>query len=97
MPRLEKQKNDFWHAPGYKTIAISEAPPYYKSNRGWHFHTVRFVNNHIRNGALSHVSVTFYCGNQGFAGEKGAFFYEVPHNGCLCRRCDEAVFKKEIA
>jgi hypothetical protein len=68
--------------------SISHSLPFFKSKQGGkYYHRVRSAGFH-KLGNRPHISISFWCGNSGFIGEKGALYKEVPEDGVLCAVCE---------
>lgn len=84
--------------PGCGHTAISFALPYYRSPYGQYIHRVRSGFIHRRDGLISHLSFSFWCGTTGFIegdpkiriGTKryGDLFASIPEGGILCATCE---------
>lgn len=69
------------------SLAVRRILPFYKSNRGRYVHRIRKADNHWSKGKLSHTSLGFWCGGQGFV-NKGQLFQEIPNELILCATCE---------
>ena len=85
--RLEKTRDYPWLPKGHAVKHISHALPFFLSHRGKYFHRIRSSNSHCGRGNLSHMSVTFWCGDGGSVGENGRIDSEVPSDGVLGANC----------
>ena len=83
--KLQKDKINYFHAPGHKTESVPFGLQFYKSNHAnailWH--TVRYMNKHSRNGELSHISISFWCGGTGTT-DKGKMAGKAKRPVCQC-------------
>ena len=85
--KLDIIKSHCWHPHSHATGNITYMLPYYLSNRGKYVHRIRSANTHWRDGEISHVSISFWCGNTGFM-RKGKVFADIPSDGVLCAVCE---------
>lgn len=70
------------------TIFCIDSPPFYVNPRGILIHRVRAVCRHLRNGEVSHSSVTYWCGNQNCFHDESQLVSEPPKNRLLCSYCE---------
>ena len=71
------------------TKSINSSLPFFISRQAnsKYYHRVRSAAAHWKDGKLSHISISFWCGNGGFLGRKGKLLGEVPIDGLLCATC----------
>lgn len=85
---LGRAKKAAYRPPGHAITDLLKAQPFYRSNRGPYFHRVRFAEAYWRDGQLSHIAITYWCGNRGFLGEKGRLYGKIPEGEVLCAICE---------
>lgn len=89
---ISERKPNLYGRPfgGNGEKVISHSLPFYKSDRGEYYHRVRAANSHWRNNSkkLSHISISFWCGNSGSISGHGKLYAEIPVDGVLCATCE---------
>lgn len=89
-----RKKNPFaWRGAAYEA-PITWALPFYRSKQGSYVHRVRSGTTHLydkprgRWNKKGHISLTMWCGQIGFPGEKGELL-ETPHESSIfCATCE---------
>lgn len=88
--RQKSLKNLMGYRPdGFYEIALVKTFHFFMSNSGNLIHRVREARVHMRYDAYSHTSVSLYCGNNGFPGQKGRLIEApAPNEYELCPYCE---------
>ncbi len=84
---LQPAKVYEWNPPGYITKNVKYMLPFYQATSGKYVHRVRSAKNHWIHGRLSHTSIEFWCGNQGFL-KKGRVHASVEPGEKICATCE---------
>ena len=90
--KLKESDIKGYSPPSHCTKSIPYMLPYFKSTQpnNKFYHKIKSAKAHWRNGNLSHVSITFRCGNGGFV-HKGYLTGKIPSGGLRCKRCFDNV------
>lgn len=75
-----------YNPPHARSEPLLKCKPFFASNQGTFTHRVRSATAHWRNGKLNHLSLTFWCGANGFV-DKGELRHEPGTDRPLCGIC----------
>ena len=86
--KLKKVRHEHYQPSGHCTKSIVSMLPFFRSRQANNkfYHSIRSANAHWRDGTLSHISLSFVCGNGGFL-KKGDVYSDIPEGGIHCKRC----------
>lgn len=84
--RPERRHRGIFPTPVHDTRYLAMELPFYSNPRGMLTHRVRSVAEHLRDGKVSHRSVTYWC-NNGCCVRAGGEFIAEPDR-LLCQFCE---------
>jgi hypothetical protein len=89
-----KRPNPYRFKPaGWQETAVTQCLPFFRPGVGRYVHRVRYGKNFLRDGKVSHIALTMWCGQGGFLGGKklnrgNELFDLPPDKSVLCATCE---------